>query len=74
MLSIMSLAYRGMSVEDLGSLGSSEARRGHVFDAYVRRTFERRGVEERYSREQTVHWLTWLAAKMTQHDKTEFLQ
>src|SRR5207237_1258370 len=35
MLSIMTLSYRGMSSQDLQSLNSVEARRKHLFDAYV---------------------------------------
>ena len=73
MLSIMTLAYRGISVEDLGSLDTVEARRRHVFDAYVRRMFERRGAEQPCSPEQTIRWLVWLARKMTQHAQSTFL-
>ena len=73
MLSIMTLAYQGMSVVDLGLLDTAEARRTHVFDAYVQRMFERRGVEQCYSPEQTVHWLSWLAQKMAQHGQSVFL-
>jgi hypothetical protein len=73
MLSIMTLAYRGMSVQDLQSLDTTEARRRHVLGAYVQRMFERRGGDQRYSPEQTIRWLAWLAEKMSQHTQTVFL-
>ena len=73
MLSVMTLAYQGMSVEDLGSLDSIEARRKHVSDAYVQRMFERRGTDQPYSPEQTIHWLAWLAQKMSEHAQSIFL-
>jgi len=73
MLSVMTLAYRGVSAKDLQSLDTTEARRRYVFDAYVQRMFERRGIDECYSPEQTIYWLAWLARKMSQHAQTVFL-
>jgi tetratricopeptide (TPR) repeat protein len=73
MLSVMTMAYRGMSVEELGSLDSAQARRLHVFGAYVRQMFERRGAKHPYSPEQTVCWLAWLAQKMILHNLSVFL-
>jgi DNA polymerase III delta prime subunit len=73
MLSVMTLAYQGMSVEDLGSLDSIEARRKHVFDTYMQRMFERRKADKRYSPEQTTRWLVWLAQKMSQHAQSVFI-
>ena len=45
MLSIMTLAYRGASAQDLAP-GTPEARRKHLLDAYVRQMFKRRGHEK----------------------------
>ena len=73
MLSIMTLAYRGLSAEGLQVLDTIAARRKHLFDAYVQRMFEQRRIAQPYSPEQTIHWLTWLAQKMTQHAQTVFL-
>ena len=72
-LSIMTLAYRGMSVYDLQPLGSIEASRMHLFDAYVQQMFKRRGTKHRYSPSQTLGWLTWLAQKMTDQAQSIFL-
>jgi WD40 repeat protein len=73
MLSIMTLAYRGMSSEDLQSLDSVEARRRHLFEAYVRQMFQRRGTNKLFSPEQATHWLAWLARQLSQHAQTIFL-
>jgi hypothetical protein len=73
MLSVMTLAYRGMSVEDLGVFDTVEARRKHVFEVYVRRMFKRRSVRQPYPPQRTIHWLTWLAQEMTRHSQTMFL-
>jgi DNA polymerase III delta prime subunit len=72
-LSIMSLVYRGMSVEDLGTLDTTEARRRLVFDKYIQWMFQRRRNDKRYSPEQSVHWLTWLAQRMIEHAQSVFL-
>jgi len=73
MLSIMTLAYRGLKVESLPATESIEERRSHLFGAYVRRMFERRGVGELYTQEQTMRWLNWLAVQMNRHAQTVFL-
>ena len=87
-LSIMTLAYHGLPLEDLRSLDSLEARRRHLFDAYIQRMFERRELRtvsgarhvlegaqshSRYSTQQTIRWLAWLARTMTDHAQTVFL-
>jgi len=86
MLSIMTLAYRGMSVHDLQPLETVDARRKHIFDNYVERMFKPRTHrtipdvsndprldDERFSKEETIHWLSWLAKRMSEHGQTVFL-
>jgi energy-coupling factor transporter ATP-binding protein EcfA2 len=91
MLSIMTLAYRGMSVHDLQPLGTIDARRKHIFDNYVERMLQpriyrtvrdhpetgsapdRKQDGRRFSKEETIHWLSWLARRMSQHGQTIFL-
>lgn len=72
-LSIMTLAYRGLTLADLRPLDSPAARRQHLFAAYVDHMFQHRQADERYTPEQTCRWLTWLAQKMIQHGQTIFL-
>jgi len=86
MLSIMTLAYRGMSVHDLQPLETVDTRRKHIFDNYVEHMFKPRTHrtipdvsndprldDERFSKEETIHWLSWLAKRMSQHGQTVFL-
>jgi hypothetical protein len=76
-LSIMSLAYSGPSADSLTSvLDDSAQRRKLLFNAYVDERFaptEARAQRDLYSREDTVHWLAWLAARMSEHGETVFL-
>jgi hypothetical protein len=76
MLSIMVLAYEGVTVEDLPNTDVVEERRKQLFDAYITRMFRRPTrlkVEQRYSENQTKHWLIWLAQRMVQQSQTVFL-
>lgn len=73
MLSIMVLAYRGKSVEELQQLDTISERRAHLFNTYTEEMFKRRGIEPPYSPEQTIQWLAWLAQNMKQHSQKVFL-
>ncbi len=70
MLSVLTLTYRGKSVEDLRMEGSLETRRGEIFATYVQRMLQWRETSTRYSPQQIVHWLTWLARQLIQHNQT----
>jgi hypothetical protein len=72
MLSVLTLAFHGISVEDLLEIGSSEMQRRQVFEKYVQRMLQRRGDQSQYTRQQTISWLTWLAQQMKLHSQTEF--
>lgn len=72
MLTILMLAYRGVSGEALQSLDTTEARRRHLFDTYVKRAFERKGLNSPYTLEQTVSWLKMLAHMMFRQGETVF--
>ncbi len=72
MLSILTLAYHGMAVEDILADRTPEPRRRQVFEVYVRHMLERRGTGVRYTPQQTIYWLTWLAHQMQRQHLTEF--
>jgi len=72
MLSVMTLAYHGKSVEEVIVAGSPEIQRRQVFATYIQRMLQRRGTETRYASRQTLHWLTWLARQLIQHSLTPF--
>ena len=76
MLNIMTLAYQGVAVEDLPKTEIAEERRKQLFDDYIEKMFHRpnrsKG-EQRYSKFQTKHWLSWLAQRMFQESQTILL-
>ncbi|HEY9633856.1 MAG TPA: TIR domain-containing protein [Coleofasciculaceae cyanobacterium] len=73
MLNIMAMAYQGISVEDLPETGFLEQRRAQLFNAYIEQMFKRRGTKQHYSKAQTMHWLSWLAQRMSQYSQAFFL-
>lgn len=74
-LSIVSMAYKDISVENLQQFGSIKERRRHLFETYIERMFQRHGRAARmkYTPEKTKHWIGWLATRMVQESQTVFL-
>lgn len=72
-LSVMSLAYQGCSLEDLSSISSAEGWESRLFDNYIERMFQRKKNTQRYSTEKTMRWLIWLAQRMSEEELTVFL-
>lgn len=79
LLNIVSLAYQGERPDDL--LGSPPAeQRRRLFGRYVQQMLERSRQPEqleaatppRYTPQQTVHWLAWLAGRLQQNSQTVF--
>ena len=82
-LSIMSLAYQGYSLEEI-SLGKTfQEHQKLLFDTYINRMFEgarkvsytKKTVEseQKYPRKKTQRWLIWMAQRMVQYSQTVFL-
>jgi len=72
MLSILTLTYQGMPVEELVRGASLSDRQRQIFELYVERMLRHREAEIRYTHEQTTRWLSWLARQMKQHNQTVF--
>jgi DNA polymerase III delta prime subunit len=74
MLGLMTLAYRGLSREELKPLANKEARRRHLFDHYVGQMFARRPLppQTTYSQTQATGWLANLAQGMVTHGHSIF--
>ena len=49
-----------------------DERRLLLFEAYIEAVFKRRCGVTPYSREQTIHWLAWLARSMREHHQSVF--
>ena len=72
MLSIFTLTYHDMPVEDLLREASSTDRQQRVFEHYVERMLKRRGINTIYTPQQTIHWLSELARQLIQHNQSIF--
>jgi len=72
MLSIMARTYEETPITSLPKLKTIEARRKYLFDTYIQQMFKHRSSNERYAPPQVIHWLSWLAQKMIEHDQTTF--
>jgi hypothetical protein len=71
MLSVMALAYEGISAQELPQMNLEE-RRTHLWDKYINRMFERRRGERIYPKESAIAWLSFLAQRMAQESQTLF--
>jgi len=72
-LSVMTLAYQGISIFDLPQTDSIEERRRHLFNTYIERMFNRRSHKALYSKSQTKRWMIWLSQRLVQQSQTVFL-
>lgn len=72
MLSVLAVAYAGKALEGLHPSGSLEERRQQLFATYTERMLQRRGTRKRYTPEQTITWLSWLASQLVRHGQTAF--
>ncbi len=72
MLNIVVLAFRETSIKSILSVEDPTKQRRVIFEKYVEYVLKRRGPKSHYSREQTMHWLTWLAQQLEKHNQTEF--
>ncbi len=72
MLTILLLAYRGVSPDKISEIASPEAKREQIFASYVQHMLKRRGASKRYKPERVMHWLTYLARQMKRQNQTLF--
>ena len=72
MLNVLTLAYRGTPLYEIASLETLPAKQRQIFATYVQRMLNRQGNRARAAPEQTVHWLTYLAQQMREHNQTIF--
>ena len=72
MISIMTLAFQDVSLEELPRRDREELC-SYLFNAYTERMFDRRGAHRFYSKQQAKRWLIWLAKRMVQESQTVFL-
>ena len=72
MLWVAILAFGESSLDCSKREESLDQRRRQLFAGYINAMFKRRSVETRYTPQQTVHCLSWLASVLSQHNQTVF--
>ena len=73
-LSIMIMAYRDKQDVDILTLKDENTQRKHLFDTYIERVFERpRSKNMSFKKQNTLHWLGWLAKNMAGSNQSVFL-
>jgi DNA polymerase III delta prime subunit len=70
-LSIIAQTKRDDAATALSAAGTLQRRR-ELLSAYVEAMLQHRDGKAPYSREQTVHWLSWLASSLRRHRQSEF--
>jgi len=73
MLSIMAIAYKDISLHELFELDTPEKHKKHLFDMYIKKVITRNRGRLKYSEEDCIKWLHWLAYKMREKSQTVFL-
>lgn len=72
MLSVMITAYQDVTVEQLPDFDSLDEQRHYLFDLYVKRAWERRTAEKKFSLAEIRHWSSRLAWGMKQRSRAMF--
>ncbi len=73
-LSIMIMAYKDKRDVEILISGDERGRRKHLFDTYIERMFERpRSKNGAFLKRDILHWLSWLASKMIEHNQIPYL-
>ncbi len=73
MLSIVTLAYQETFLEQMQQSNySTDTWRKHIFDIYLQKLFERKGLNQKYTPQQTTIWLIWLAQRMNARKQSVF--
>ncbi len=71
LLDILTRTYQGSYSETI-QLPKKGAQRDQLFHAYIQRMFQRRTAQQKYSKEQTLRWLCWLAKQMKRRGQAVF--
>jgi len=72
MLNILTIAYQSNTSEAITDNGSAGVKREQVFSAYVQHVLARHDPNTLSTQKRAIHWLSWLARQMRQHNQTVF--
>jgi hypothetical protein len=72
LLNIVTVAFANKMIAPPQANGTTSERRNHLFGAYVNQALHRRAPDRRYTSDQTIRWLSWMASQMVEHGQTMF--
>jgi DNA polymerase III delta prime subunit len=72
LLSMLTLAYETRSIQEWQNFPLTQERHQYLFDAYIERMLSRESKRPEYTKEKTLHWLTWLAQRLKEQAQTDF--
>jgi NACHT domain len=72
MLNVLTAAYQGTPPQEITTTGSLGMKQEQVFASYVQRMLTHRNTRTRYTPQQTIHWLSYLAGQMKRQSQTVF--
>jgi hypothetical protein len=70
LLSMLTLAYETRSIQEWQNFRLTQER---LFDVYIERMLSRESKRQEYTKERTLHWLTWLAQRLREQAQTDFV-
>lgn len=72
MLSVLTLAYHGMPLDEILNNSSLDTKRQQIFSTYTQRMLTRRGTSSSHPPAQTIQWLSYLARQMKRQNQSVF--
>ena len=72
LLNIVTVGFANQRKAPPQANGTISERRNHLFGAYVNQALHRRAADRRYTSDQTIRWLSWMANQMVEHGQTMF--
>jgi TIR domain len=73
LLNMLAIAYETRSVQEWENFRLKNERHQYLFDAYIEHMLSRHIERKEYTKERTLHWLTWLAQRLKEHAQTDFV-
>jgi serine/threonine protein kinase/GTPase SAR1 family protein len=72
MLNVLMVVSQGTPQPEFTTTGSLRMKQEQIFASYVQRALTRRSTGTRYTHQQTMHWLSYLAGQMRRQSQTVF--
>jgi predicted NACHT family NTPase len=64
LLRMLTLSYETRLIQEWQNFRLTKERHQHLFDEYIERMLSREIKRQEYTKERTLHWLTWLAQRL----------